>query len=1319
MKRSKKILFIVIPLLLIFFSLSFLLTSQRQESLNIENISTDTTITKGVYDEMNKEMQTIKNNIDKNDADARKQDQLVCGNVTISLQGLHAAPGSAWLNKCLAYTQWDCSANVEGPEASTGTCEAKKERAAYVTTEGIKSVGIGLVKWECPVVAGKYCAKTIKYAIKDQSYPTSSLITCEIFDSESGETYESQCCEFDGGSVNVCGGLNYNREYPANKCFNKETNFEAAVQEIISSSGNHISSSSIGYVECSKFVQEDDCEAVSLGCRGMSPQKKAKIATNQHCCGNVCQGCTRQCSRSGPSQEGIDGEQFTATYNGVTVPTYCVNQHLLVPQNGKFMWDSSFNVTACENSLSSKDCGYGYILLKAHIEKYSYAVTNVALRLWAASDTLGRAAGYDNTPGVPLSMSRGFVAPHWNVYVQSAKKENLRRYIKATNSKGTILNGSYKNVTELSDLQGITCNSMDPDASTGKDMGVLCTSTDGYTGTYGDNVSTLPRTGERNVLYGTEYLKSLYLYMLALQGNKMPTSEIFEEEDIRRPYIPSDSSIEYVSIDDDSYYTIIKFKMSREVEVECEAGDPECKTNIYVSTKPFDKNVTEAELKKNPDKYGIISNINNYEECKKNICYARITNTKICSEKTEGQTKTLYYRVITPKSKADMSVKKFVACDSPGSNQIFFSFDKTGTNANNIKYSTEDYTDSTVKVTCPCNPAKKCMNNDIVDRRQDACQTITNADGSVNTEADAKNYDTYENYSIEDPSMNCIINMCYEGQQNQYDYSEKYGVNTKYCTLYCRDEVRFYLANKTKVYTGMQFRYDVGDKLKKNGVIKEQIDTNEYKYLTSVVREERHCTSVIDYNTWKQDFNKATNNDDREQLIYDLENCNLYDVNDINVTHYYEDAKLIVNEDGSKSKYTTVGYIKKTLKCEGNGNDDSCASMELEYDSKYSYGTNEYAKDEGQVVSDVKYCSGDNCYKYECPYATSNLTYKQRVAKCNEWSKTETAEFDPDGENKTTTISYKNLTIPTNQYAAIIISDEVDFSNPIKYKTRVYTGDIEKMEENEELKDGYTQVGKNSFPVELNQRTFINDPLNRNKWKFVNHKYTFRLLVDRPNKSMHKYLGNINGYQYDYAYSCYFDVYNKSTDYSCDPEANYNKCYEISSDGVVTFHKTFKDENGNEIACSKECIQTGGYGFIYRNVQLDNMFPSQGVRETGNNWTTDKAKEAIKEIEASADKMYTTNDYLEYSYTITPEAIKNIKDYNKQEETFGGYQNSTLYGCESSKTNVSAFENCKSKFLDEIAKEESVLGMYITAHKTDGVSEYTQNKNKANVNVTE
>lgn len=1324
MKRSKKILFIVIPSLLIFFSLSFILTSKRQESTNTDIISTDTSVSKSISDELNKTIVDIRNSLDNNDSKGNRN-EVVCGGITITETGTHSAVGSAWLHKCIEYTPWTCKGQLEGPYESG--CKAREERTAQYSAQNGKTMSIFTSKYICPAVDTQ-CATKIDYKDRDgrKNYScTKCTKNAELVCDEKGKNCTGGGCietTTYSGTMEYCKTeKTYSTGSPI--CFHEdptEGNITAELAKFPEDMQGKVSVSDIGYTECEPIVNSYDCAAASSACDDYVSGHEA-TSDKKSCCGNLCVGCTRQCSKHQPVVEGIDGETFTASSGKGTVPAYCINQHLLMPDNGKFMWDSTFNVTACKNSNSSKDCGYGYILLKSYALGYNYAVTNVALRLWAASSNHGSAAGYSDSPGVPVSEQRGFVAPHWNVYTETSKEVNIRRYIKYVNSKGTnfkndVFKGSYKTVKKLSDLQGISCNGFNPIPnesiahSTGENMGILCT---------GAN---------------EEYLKSIYLYILALQGNEIPIDEVYKKylsnkcktdssfksknkelcanpdeatidvgDYTNRNYIPVSAKVTY--IDPNNFDTTIKFTMSEEVDVECSADElataSYCKTNVEVT-----------------DSNGNVVKADHYDECKKNICYIKIKGMKTCNKDTVGQTKKITIKVITDKVYGDLAVKKMVACDSPGSNQIFFALDLGNalTNTNDPKFDQRDEREETVTITCPCEPTNKCMNDDVIDRLN-----RKNIKSNLNATCEIKDggtgeYDTYENNSLEDPNMNCIINMCYDGQQSQYDYSEKYGVNTKYCTLYCRDEVRFYLANKTKVYTGMQFRYDVGGKLKKDGVIKEQVDTNDVKYLTSVIRQERHCTSVIDYKTWKTDYDKASKLD-KEQLIYDIENCNLYDISKINVTKYYEDAKIIENGD-NREGYTTVDYIKKTLKCQMDSTgEDSCADLELEYNSKYNGdGTNTFAKDEGQVVSEVKYCSGTECYQYKCPSKATD--YNTRLKECDEWSKTTEAEFDPDGENITTTID--GIAVPKNDYAAIVISDEVDFSNPIKYKTKVYTGDVEKVEESEELKDGYTLIGKNSFPVELNQRTFVNDPNNEENWKFVKHYYKFRLLVDRPNRAMEKYLGllgNEQGHQFDYNYTCNFDVYNKSTDYSGDPESNYNKCYEITADGIVIFHKTFIDANGNEVACSNESLKTSGYGFIYRNVQLDNMFPSEGVRETGNNWTTDKAKEAIKEIEASADKIYTTDDYLEYSYTLTPEAIKNIKDYNKQEESFGGYQNSTLYGCESSKTNVSAFENCKSKFLDEIAKEESVLGMYITAHKSDGISTYTQNKNKTNVNV--
>lgn len=1364
MKRSKKILFIIIPSLVVFFALSFLLTSTRQEELEIDKekinqISISSSTNKSAKDDAYNKINELKEKLNNNESGGNRK-EVECGGVTINLTGLHDAPGSAWLNKCLAYSDWDCSGSLDGPEI--GGCKATELKVGWASQEGVKSEGIVLVQWECPAI-NTFCAKKIEYALPDDK---SESFQCELCNSweltctatgkdEKCLSYESVCNDTkkvnetisycDSSRPHVDGGSATSRV-----CF-YDTTTEAKIEKKLSEkkySHTNLKASDITFNRCSSAIASRNCAASAGECPGSkfpavpaeASPKEDSSATN--CCGNLCIGCDRECTKKGPSEEGIDGEQFTASSGKGNIDAYCVNQHLMMPENGKFMWDSTFNVTACKDSNSSKDCGYGYILLKSYALGYDYKVTNAALRLWAASDAHGRAAGYDNTPGVPLSKSRGFVEKHYNVYVQTAKEINLRRYIAYENSskedfRNDIYKGSYKTVKKITDLKGIMCSSLDPWNNPEEDMGVFCTSDKGYTGTYedGDEYEKDLSHGERNEHNSEEYLKSIYLYILALQGNKIPIDEVYRKHlsnkcktdssfksknkelcanpdeatiDVgdytNRNYIPVSAKVTY--IDPESFETTIKFTMSEEVDVECSADELAtanyCKTNVEIT-----------------DSNGNVVKADHYDECKKNICYIKVKGMKTCNKDTVGQTKKITIKVITDKVYGDLAVKKMVACDSPGSNQIFFALDLDNalTNTGDPKVDQVDETEQTVTITCPCEPTNKCMNDDIIDRLNRK-NTKSNLNATCETkDGGTGEYDTYEDNSLEDPNMNCIINMCYDGQQSQYDYSEKYGVNNKYCTLYCRDEVRFYLANKTKVYTGMQFRYDVGTKLKNKGIIKQQIDTNDVKYLTSVVRQERHCTSVIDYKTWKADYDKASSLD-KEQLIYDIENCNLYDIDKINVKKYYEDAKVIENGN-SRTGYTTVDYIKKTLKCQMDASgEDSCADLELEYKSKYNGdGTNTFAKDEGQVISEVKYCSGSECYQYKCPSKAKD--YNTRLKECNEWSKTTQAEFDPDGENITTIIN--GVAVPKNDYAAIVISSEVDFSNPIKYQTKAFTGDVKRVE-NDKVEDMYTPLGKNVYPVELNQRTFVNNPNDEENWKFVKHYYKFRLLVDRPNRAMEKYLGllgNEQGHQFDYNYTCNFDVYNKSTDYNCDPEANYNKCYEISDDGVVTFHESFKDENGNEVACSKECVQSGGYGFVFRNVQLDNMFPSEAVRDTGNNWTTNKAKEAIKEIEASADKMYTTDDYLEYSYTITPEAIKSIKDYNKQEESSGGYQNSTLYGCESSKTNVSAFENCKSKFLEEISKDESVLGMNITAHKSDGISKYTQNKNKTKINAGE
>ena len=505
MKRSKKLLFIIIPSLVVFFALSFLLTSTRQEELNTDIISTDTSISKSISDEMNKTLTDIRNSIDNKDSKGNR-DEVVCGGVTITDTGIHEAIGSAWLHKCVAYTPWKCKGQLEGPYQSG--CKEREEHVIQVWQQIGKHMNIFTYKYVCPAV-NTQCATKIDYSDQELSFAYSCGI-CDAYDKK------NNCIKshVEIGRMPYCSTKKtYAPGGPI--CFHEDPT-EGKITEALSKFPDlNLTAADVSYKECEPIVNSYDCEAVTSPCGDYKAGVEA-TSDKKSCCGNLCAGCTRECANHPPVVEPIDGETFTASSSKGSVPAYCINQHLLMPDNGKFMWDSSFNVTACKDSNSSKDCGYGYILLKSYALGYNYAVTNVALRLWAASDNHGAAAGYNDSPGVPVSEIRGFVEPHWNVYKQTAKEINIRRYIKYVNSKGTdfkndVFKGSYKTVKKLSDLQGISCDRFNPipnDSiahSTGENMGILCTGVN------------------------EEYLKSIYLYILALQGNKRPIDEVYRK----------------------------------------------------------------------------------------------------------------------------------------------------------------------------------------------------------------------------------------------------------------------------------------------------------------------------------------------------------------------------------------------------------------------------------------------------------------------------------------------------------------------------------------------------------------------------------------------------------------------------------------------------------------------------------------------------------------------------------------------------------------------------------------------------------------------
>ena len=105
------------------------------------------------------------------------------------------------------------------------------------------------------------------------------------------------------------------------------------------------------------------------------------------------------------------------------------------------------------------------------------------------------------------------------------------------------------------------------------------------------------------------------------------------------------------------------------------------------------------------------------------------------------------------------------------------------------------------------------------------------------------------------------------------------------------------------------------------------------------------------------------------------------------------------------------------------------------------------------------------------------------------------------------------------------------------------------------------------------------------------------------------------------------------------------------------------------------------------------------------NWDDADGRAAQSEIEASADTLVTTDEYLEYRFTLSKAQINELKKYNKEKQ---GYQTSIeLYGCEDPDSNDGVFLNCKSRFLQEdILKNSNSRYATVDSRYDTGISKH-------------
>ncbi len=920
---------------------------------------------------------------------------------------------------------------------------------------------------------------------------------------------------------------------------------------------------------------------------------------------------------------------------------YCLQPGAHGPNKGKeYKLDTTFNVANCRDSLHRKDgswdfrCGLAHILfetveLDSETGKYvykskyklkdgtvKYGVITFALRLWVAEYAYNSGFGIGKNLGHEASLN--WVADE-DYYTRTADAM-LKNYNGTSGSskydkqKLKIISSSNKNIigcgTSKSDSCGILLskkllesafNARDPEKfMNGVKFGEPVSPKISYyheTRDEGTTIVDIPEEITTVTLPCTEedYKKGVC--------------------DIKVKYYDSASGDEITKdiVQNGKCYYYVKDKNQNDVIVDSDyCQKHSCKMKCEVKIK-----ITEKTCEK-------------YQSSSTQIIKLQ---TKVFIDKWKE--KTGYIRFYTQ-------------AQNPSDYQkmITFAFKLQDCQSTHDEYlTTETTTDTITTIQCPCNPEKRCMDEDvqIKDNLKYTC-----------------NDSSYTESTVSEPSINCILNTCYQSDREKYEETESFSANRSICKIYCREDIKIYLPGKTSVYAGMQFTYDLAGKLGK----KTNLNSTG---LVSIVKTSKQCASEIDYKVWYEEFQKRVDSraSDRDikELVYELYNCNLYNQSDIPSEYRVKEAVA-----GRGSSKDSAIYISLNS-CSMNAGCPTLIAIDYP-EEKYK----DTIKIEVATINTVN----ENIKTKYCTNGSS---------KCYEFEKGKSSIIE-GGNSVEEEVTYKDVTVkvPKNDYAGFEFKTERGYFNGTEYSTEAYSGNVIVGEGN-----GMTSISlpKYSFPVDVNTPTGIGNNAYNIKFKFA---------------------GVLPQKQNNYQYTCTYDVYNTTTLYDCeyrksDGTIDISRCKNNSSSEVEKGIPNLTNVNWE----SKSNNTGKDTGFYYRTVDLSDLFPN-GQRDAGINWvgtddqSKDQVRSIIRRIESSAEDIYTNNDYLNYRYVLTPTATKMIRNYNASQSSNGGYQNNTLTGCTVLTTNdnqLPTFTNCKSTFLRELKSNNySRVGVQVSGNRS-------------------
>lgn len=276
----------------------------------------------------------------------------------------------------------------------------------------------------------------------------------------------------------------------------------------------------------------------------------------------------------------------------------------------------------------------------------------------------------------------------------------------------------------------------------------------------------------------------------------------------------------------------------------------------------------------------------------------------------------------------------------------------------------------------------------------------------------------------------------------------------------------------------------------------------------------------------------------------------------------------------------------------------------------------------------------------DCNGNLSNLSSSSNNVTLTYW--------DCSGSETSAICSNKGINVPQNRLANIEVERETQHYQSNEFYVQAFTGEVD------------IEAGKTGYWFYLNDNYKHLYPVSSVR-RSGNYgiKVTYSDLGD-PKSTRKMANGN---------YTCSYDVVNELTIYDCDDNYDDHTC---------------KCLDGTD--CSKNVDGQVGMGVYYRPISLNDVFPHSSysptvggtinvnTRNIGENWTTAKAVQVVKEIQSSGDNLI-VDKKPQYVVKLTPSIMKKIRSYNDKTT----YLDNSIYKCDNNSI-------CYSSFLDKDLK---------------------------------